>query len=202
VQSYGAGKLISNLGEPTYECYDAGLSQYLPKSDPAAAGQVLRGKSLSVNGTNLLAGGDANSYLASALRNAGAKVAFRNMNNQQWVADLTKPLNDWDATILVFANTSSNLISGANFFTGAVPPNGLNLSGVKNAAADAALKTARETTGQQSCAAMSQYQKLLLQNMDVLPLATAPANVMFAPGVTAMVSKGFVRAGTIRIAAK
>lgn len=200
VQSYGAGKLISNLGEPTYACYDDSLSQYLPKLDTAAARKVLSGMSLSVNGTTLLAGGDANSYVASALRGVGAKVSFRNMNNQQWVSGLFKPLNDWDATILVFANTSSNLLSGANFFTGTVPPNGQNLSDVKNPAADAALKTARETTGKSSCDAMSQYQRLLLQNMDVLPLSTAPANVMFAPGVTAMVSKGFVRAGTIRIA--
>jgi peptide/nickel transport system substrate-binding protein len=200
VQSYGAGQLISNLGEPTYECYDKTLDQSLPKSDPSAAAQALRGVSLSVNGTTLLAGGDANSYVASALRAAGATVSFRNMNNQQWVADLTKPLNDWDATILVFANTSSNLISGANFFTGDVPPNGLNLSGVNNPTADASLKTARETSGKESCAAMSDYHRQLFQNMDVLPLATAPANVMFAPGVTAMVSKGFVRAGSIRIA--
>lgn len=200
VQSYGAGKLITNLGQPTYECYDDSLSRYIPKFDVAAAGQVLKGMKLAVNGTTLLAGGDANAYVQSALQKAGAEVSFRNMNNQQWVAGLFKPLNDWDATILVFANTSSNLLSGANFFTGDVPPNGQNLSAVNNPAADAALKTARETTGDKSCAAMSEYQRLLFENMDVLPLATAPANVMFAPGVTAMVSKGFVRAGTIRIA--
>jgi peptide/nickel transport system substrate-binding protein len=200
VQSYGAGTLISNLGQPTYECYDPSLDQYLPSYDAAAAGQVLKGMSLAVNGTTLLAGGDGNAYVQSALQAAGAQVAFQNMNNQQWVSGLFTPLNNWDATILVFANTSSNLLSGANFFTGEVPPNGQNLSAVNNPAADAALKTARETTGDQSCAAMSEFQRLLIQNMDVLPLSTAPANVLFAPGVTAMVSKGFVRAGTIRIA--
>jgi peptide/nickel transport system substrate-binding protein len=200
VQSYGAGELISNLGQPTYACYDDSLSELLPEYDAEAAGQVLEGMELSVNGTTLLAGGDANAYVQSALQEAGAEVTFQNMNNQQWVSGLFTPLNDWNVTILVFANTSSNLLSGANFFTGDVPPNGQNLSAVNNPEADAALQTARETTDEESCAAMSEYQRLLLENMDVLPLSTAPANVLFAPGVTAAVSKGFVRAGTIRIA--
>ncbi|WP_164861430.1 ABC transporter substrate-binding protein [Microbacterium sp. CPCC 204701] len=200
VQSYGAGELITNLGDPTYECYDESLADLYPAYDPDAASKVLEGLSLAVNGTTLLAGGDGNAYVQSALQEAGADVSFQNLNNQQWVSGLFTPLNDWDVTILVFANTSSNLLSGANFFTGSVPPNGQNLSAVSNPEADAALAVARATTGGESCAAMAQYQQLLLENMDVLPLATAPATVVFAPGVTAMVSKGFVRAGTIRIA--
>lgn len=200
VQSYGAGELITNLGEPTYECYDASLGDLYPEYDVDAASDVLSGLSLAVNGTTLLAGGDGNAYVQSALQEAGANVSFQNLNNQQWVSGLFTPLNDWDVTILVFANTSSNLLSGANFFTGSVPPSGQNLSAVVNPEADAALAIARETTGEESCNAMTTYQELLLENMDVLPLATAPATVVFEPGVTAMVSKGFVRAGTIRIA--
>jgi len=200
VQSYGAGKLITNLGQPTYACYDESASNYMPKRDPKAASKVLSGQSLAVIGTTLLAGGDANAYVQSALEDAGAKVSLHNMNNQQWVSDLFKPLNDWDVTILVFANTSSNILSGANFFTGNVPPNGQNLSAVSNQEADAQLAVARATTGDKGCAALAEYNRLLLKNTDVVPLATAPATVVFAPGVTAMVSKGFVRAGTIRIA--
>ncbi|MFK5647755.1 ABC transporter substrate-binding protein [Ornithinimicrobium sp. LYQ121] len=199
VQSYGAGELITNLGQPTYECYDESASDYMPEYDPEAASEVLSGLSLAVNGTTLLAGGDANAYVQSALQDAGAEVSLQNLNNQQWVAGLFTPLNDWDVTILVFANTSSNLLSGANFFTGDVPPNGANLSAVSNPEADAQLAIARETTGEEGCAALAEYNRLLLENTDVVPLATAPATVVFAPGVTAMVSKGFVRAGTIRI---
>jgi peptide/nickel transport system substrate-binding protein len=200
VQSYGAGTLITNLGQPTYECYDEGASEYMPEYDPDAAAEVLAGLDLAVNGTTLLAGGDGNAYVQSALQEAGANVSFANLNNQQWVSGLFTPLNDWDVTILVFANTSSNLLSGANFFTGSVPPEGQNLSAVDNPEADAALQIARETTGEEGCAALADYNRLMLENTDVLPLATAPATVTFAPGVTAMVSKGFVRAGTIRIA--
>lgn len=200
VQSYGAGELITNLGQPTYECYDESASEYMPEYDPEAASAVLSGLSLAVNGTTLLAGGDGNSYVRSALEEAGAEVSLQNLNNQQWVSGLFTPLNDWDVTILVFANTSSNILSGANFFTGDVPPNGANLSAVTNPEADAQLEIARATTGEEGCAALEEYNRLLLENTDVVPLATAPATVVFAPGVTAMVSKGFVRAGTIRIA--
>lgn len=200
VQSYGAGTLITNLGEPSYQCYDESAGDYMPAYDPDAATKVLSGLDLAVNGTTLLAGGDGNAYVQSALQDAGANVSFENLNNQQWVSGLFTPLNDWDVTILVFANTSSNLLSGANFFTGAVPPEGQNLSAVSNPEADAALQIARETTGDDGCAALADYNRLMLENTDVLPLATAPATVTFAPGVTAMVSKGFVRAGTIRIA--
>lgn len=200
VQSYGAGELITNLGQPTYECYDESASEYMPEYDADAASEVLSGLSLAVNGTTLLAGGDGNAYVQSALEEAGAKVSFQNLNNQQWVSGLFTPLNDWDVTILVFANTSSNLLSGANFFTGDVPPNGQNLSAVSNPEADAQLAIARATTGEESCAALAEYNRLMLEGTHVLPLATAPATVVFAPGVTAMVSKGFVRASTIRIA--
>lgn len=199
VQSYGAGTLITNLGGPSYECYDDSASGYMPEYDADAASKVLDGLSLAVNGTTLLAGGDGNAYVQSALRDAGAEVSFENLNNQQWVSGLFTPLDNWDVTILVFANTSSNLISGANFFTGNVPPEGQNLSAVSNTEADAALQIARQTTGEESCAALATYNRLMLENTDVLPLATAPATVTFAPGVTAKVSKGFVRASTIRI---
>jgi peptide/nickel transport system substrate-binding protein len=200
VQSYGAGELITNLGSPSYDCYDESASEYMPEYDVEAASDVLDGVSLAVNGTTLLAGGDGNAYVQSALEEAGANVSFENLNNQQWVSGLFTPLNNWDVTILVFANTSSNLLSGANFFTGSTPPQGQNISAVSNPEAEAALTVARETTGDESCAALADFNRLLLEDMDMLPLATAPATIAFAPGVTAMVSKGFVRAGTIRIA--
>ena len=199
VQSYGTGKLISNLGQPSYECYDDSLASLIPKTDVAAAKKTLAGVKISVIGTILLAGGDANSYVLSALKAAGAQVTLKNMNNQAWVADLFTPKNDWDVTILVFANVPSNLLSGGNFFVGATPPNGQNLSALKNTPAEASLQKARETTGSASCAAMTTFQKSLLQKNDVLPLATAPSNVVFAGGVSSMVSKGFIRAGTIRV---
>ncbi|MCZ4522302.1 ABC transporter substrate-binding protein [Rhodococcus ruber] len=200
VQSYGAGEVMSDLGESTYACHDESMTSKLPRLDPRKAAETLGGLSLKVNGTTLLAGGDANSYVASALGSAGANVSFENLDNQRWAAGLFKPLNDWDVTILVYANTSSSLLSAANFFTGAVPPEGQNISAVSNDAASRALDAARQSSGTDGCKALSTYQGLLLDNVNVLPLATAPATIAYAPGVTSVVSKGFVRAATIRVA--
>lgn len=200
VQSYGAGETITNLGLRTAPCYDDSLGDLYPKSDPSAAAEVLGGMKLAVNGTTLLAGGDANAYLASALEEAGAEVSFQNMENGQWAAGLFKPANDWDATILVYANTSTTMLAAAAFFTGEVPPNGQNISAVANPEADGLLATALTTTGDESCAAFSEYQTSLLENLNVLPLASAPVNVIFAPGVDAHISLGFVHTGTLRYA--
>jgi peptide/nickel transport system substrate-binding protein len=199
VQSYGAGKLISNLGQSTYQCYDPSLEKLIPKTDLAAAKKTLTGVKINIIGTILLAGGDGNSYVLSALKGAGADVTLKNMNNQAWVSDLFTPKNDWDVTILVFANVPSNLLSGGNFFVGAPAPNGQNLSSLTNTKAEEALQKARETTGSASCDALKSFQTNLLENNDVVPLATAPSNVVFAKGTTSMVSKGFIRAGTIRV---
>lgn len=199
VQSYGAGNLITNLGQPTYQCYDEGAIEYMPAYNPDAASEVLAGLDLAVNGTTVLAGGDANVYVQSALQEAGANVEFENLNNQQWASGLFTPLNDWDVTILVLANLPSNIVIGATFFTGDVPPAGRNVSAVHNPEAEALVQVARETTGDASCAALAEFNQLVLENTNVIPLATAPTTVTFAPGVTAMVHKGFVHAGTIRI---
>lgn len=198
VQSYGEGETITNLGQRDYPCYDESLGDLYPKHDVAAATDVLKGLKLAVSGTTLLAGGDANAYLASALEEAGAEVSLQNLENSQWAAALFKPANDWDLTILVYANTTGSLLPASAFFTGPIPPNGQNLSGVNNPDADAILPIALTSTGEESCAAFSEYQTSLIENMNVLPLASAPVNMVLAPGVDAHIMQGFVYPNTIR----
>lgn len=198
VQSYGEGQLITNLGQPDFPCYDESLGDLYPEQDTAAASEVLKGLKLAVSGTTVLAGGDANSYLASALEEAGAEVSLQNLENSQWAAALFKPANDWDLTILVYANTTGSMLPASSFFSGPIPPNGQNLSGVVNAEADAILPLALTSTGDESCAAFSEYQTSLLENTNVLPLATAPVTMVLAPGVEAHILQGFVYPSTIR----
>jgi len=91
VQSFGLGELIDNLGESSYECNDPSLASLVPATDPAAASQVLKGRKIRIIGTNLLAGGDANTYLLTAVKAAGADATLNSMNNQAWVSDLFAP---------------------------------------------------------------------------------------------------------------
>lgn len=199
VQSYGAGKLISNLGEPSYQCYDNSLDALIPASDPAAAAAALKGVNVRIIGTNLLAAGDANSYLLSALQAAGAKASLNTMNNETWVGDLFSGKNDWDISIMVLGNTISSFLEAGGFETGAAPPAGQNIGNVQNPAAEAAFTQAGVTDGAAKCAALSKFQKALITNNDVLPIATSPVHTVFAGSTSGVVVKGFVQPGTIRL---
>lgn len=199
IQSFGSGQLISNLGESSYECYDPSLDSLIPTFDTAAASATLKGVKIRIIGTNLLAGGDANGYLLSALKAAGADASVTTMNNETWVGDLFSGKNDWDITILVLGNTISSLLEAGGFEVGAAPPAGQNLGGVQNPEADAAFAEAGAKEGAAKCAAMSKFQKSLLTNNDVLPIATAPVNTLFTGGTSGVVVKGFVQPGTIRV---
>jgi peptide/nickel transport system substrate-binding protein len=199
IQSFGSGQLISNLGESTYECYDPSLDSLIPSFDTAAASATLKGVKIRIIGTNLLAGGDANGYLLSALKAAGADASVNTMNNQTWVGDLFAGKNDWDISIMVLGNTISSLLEAGGFEVGAAPPAGENLGGVQNPEAEAAFVDSGAKQGAAKCAAMSKFQKSLLMNNDVLPIATAPATTLFTGGTSGVVVKGFVQTGTIRV---
>ena len=200
VQSYGAGKVIDNLGQPDYECYDESLAQALPKTDPEAAKGVLEGVKIRVIGTNILSGGDANNYILEALRGAGADAELKNMTNEAWISDLFSGKNDWDVNLYVQGVPFTNMLLASLNYIGAAPPNGQNLGNVQNADAGAALGTYTTTTGDQSCAAMSQLQKALFDNRDALPIASVPYHMVYAGGTGAVAAKGYVLPATIRVA--
>jgi peptide/nickel transport system substrate-binding protein len=201
VQSFGAGQLITNLGQPNYQCFDNSLGSLIPRYDTAAAGQVLKGRSLNVLGTNVFAGGDANSYVLSALEAVGVKGTLQNLDNSAYVQALFSGTNNWDVAILGYGNLLSSLLAAGGFFDGHAPPNGQNLGDVQNPTATAALAAAGTATSNTAeCSALSTFQKSLLTNADFLPLSTVPVHVLFAGGTSGAVVKGFVQPSSIRIA--
>lgn len=201
-QSFGAGKLISDFGQPGDSCYDPSLKSLIPQTNLSAAKKVLTGKNIAVMGSTILAGGAGNKYVETALHAAGANVTLRNLPNDLYASDQATGKNDWDVSIAIFANVTPTLGFSANFFSGTLPPKGTNFSNINNPTAVAQLKAYYATSGQAACSHMVAYQKALFQNVQTIPLATAPATVMFAPGVTAMVQTGFVQPETIRVASK
>jgi peptide/nickel transport system substrate-binding protein len=203
VQSFGAGQLITNLGQPSYQCYDKSLGAVIPKYNAAAAGAVLKGTSLNVLGTNVFAGGDANSYVLSALEAAGAKGKLQNVDNSAYVQALFSGTNNWDVAILGYGNLLSSLLAAGGFFVGHAPPSGQNLGDVSNPTAAAALTAAGTATSEAAeCSALGDFQKSLITNSDMLPLSTVPVHVLFAGGTSGAVVKGFVQPSSIRISQK
>ncbi|HEX3590011.1 MAG TPA: ABC transporter substrate-binding protein [Pseudonocardiaceae bacterium] len=203
VQSFGAGQLITNLGQPGYQCFDKSLGSLIPKYDTAAAGQVLKGRSLNILGTNVFAGGDANSYVLSALEAVGVKGTLQNLDNSAYVQALFSGTNQWDVAILGYGNLLSSLLAAGGFFVGQAPPNGQNLGDVGNQTAASALTAAGTASSPDGeCAALSTFQKALITNGDFLPLSTVPVHVLFAGGTSGAVVKGFVQPSSIRISQK
>ncbi len=203
VQSFGAGQLITNLGQPSYQCYDKSLGSVIPRYDTASAGQVLKGTSLNILGTNVFAGGDANSYVLSALESVGAKGKLQNVDNSAYVQALFSGTNNWDVAILGYGNLLSSLLAAGGFFVGHAPPSGQNLGAVANPTAAAQLAAAGTATSEAAeCTALGAFQKSLITNADMLPLSTVPVHVLFAGGTSGAVVKGFVQPSSIRISQK
>lgn len=94
----------------------------LTGTDTAAAKQVLTGVSIKLEGSNAVAGGAGNSYVAEALRAAGAEVKLTNADNAAWATDVTANQGDWDAT--VFPLISGTLARGGTYFLGPDPAKG------------------------------------------------------------------------------
>jgi len=200
VQSFGAGQLISNLGEPSYKCYDKSLDSSIPKYDTAAASKVLKGKTLNVLGSNVAAGGVANSYVLAALEAAGAKGSVQNLDNSAYVTTLFSGTSQWDVAVLGYGNLLNSILATGGFFDGQAPPKGQNLGDVQDTAATQALKSAGTASSESAeCAALSTFQKALITRSDVLPIGTIPVHVLFAGGTSGAVVKGFVQPSSIRV---
>lgn len=199
VQSFGAGELISNLGQPSYTCYDDSLDSKIPGYDAAAAAEVLDGVDLNVLGANVFAGGDGNSYVLSALEAAGANGTLQNLDNAAYVTELFSGANPWDVAVLGYGNLLSSMLATGGFFDGAAPPDGQNLGAVDSPEAAAALAEAGTLTGDAQCEALTRFQTALLEDTHVVPVGTIPVNVLFAGGTSGAVVKGFVQPSSIRI---
>jgi peptide/nickel transport system substrate-binding protein len=200
VQSFGAGELITNLGQDSYACADPSLGDLIPEYDAAAATQVLSGLSLTVLGGNVFAGGDGNSYVLSALEAAGVEGTVRNVDNAAYVDAMFSGANEWDVAVLGYGNLLNSLLATGGFFTGEAPPNGQNLGAVNNPEAAAALQAAGTAeTEEAACAAVTDFQSALIGNYDVVPVSTIPVHVLFAGGTSGAVVKGFAQPSSIRI---
>jgi peptide/nickel transport system substrate-binding protein len=200
VQSFGAGELITNLGQDSYACADPSLGDLIPEYDAAAAAKVLDGLELTVLGGNVFAGGDGNSYILSALEAAGVEGTVRNLDNAAYIDAMFSGANEWDVAVLGYGNLLNSLLATGGFLTGEAPPNGQNLGAVDNPEAAAALQAAGTAeTPEAACAAVTDFQSALIGNYDVLPVSTIPVHVLFAGGTNGAVVKGFVQPSSIRV---
>ena len=195
----GEGHLESNMGMPTYACYQGSLSSLIPGYSPSAATKVLKGVTIRIIGTTQLSAGNGTSYLLAELRQAGATATLTNENNEAWVTQLFSGKNNWDLTILGYGNTSNSLLSVSGFFTGAAPSKGENLGDIQNSSIAADYATAAQDSGTKGCQAIDGLQSTLFKNYDTVPLTAIPTTVVYANNTTGVSVKGFVQPSSLRV---
>lgn len=147
----------------------------LPAMDPAAVKQALSGKKVKMVATNATAGGAGAAYIQAVLKDAGADVELRGVDNATWATETVAGKGDWDVTIMINVNLTGTLTTPASLLFGDTPPAGRNFAAVDNPDFANAFKAATATVDPaQQCALWDTAQKGLLSRADMVPLSALP----------------------------
>lgn len=199
--SGGLGELYSSFAHPGVPCSnkDAGL---LIKSDPAAAKATLTGVKIRMVGAQVFgANGAANTYVAEALRSAGADIELRNVDLATWSTDLTQKLDTWDVTVMGGINAGGTMYGALSTVIGTpVEKGGLNWGGLENQPVlDMVSKAMTQTDDTERCATYQDAQKLMISEAHVVPLASLPSQVTIRSGFAMHTMNGQPDESTMRI---
>jgi peptide/nickel transport system substrate-binding protein len=199
--SGGLGELYSSFAHPGVPCSnkDAGL---LIKSDPAAAKATLAGVKIRMVGAQVFGpNGAANTYVAEALRSAGADIELRNVDLATWSTDLTQKLDTWDITVMGGINAGGTMYGALSTVIGTpVEKGGLNWGGLENQPVlDLVSKAMTQTDETERCGTYQEAQKLMISEAHVIPLASLPSQVTIRSGFAMHTMNGQPDESTMRI---
>ncbi|MFJ2743431.1 ABC transporter substrate-binding protein [Streptomyces sp. NPDC087440] len=195
----GSGQLLTSIADAGVPCVSKDAS-LLTAPDKMAAAKALKGVRIKITGTNAVAGGTGNEYVAAALKAAGADVVLRNAANATWGSEVLGNKGDWDLTLWPNLNLTNVLTAPASLLAGPPPAEGRNFGDVRNPAFGAAFAKAMTTVDTTAkCAAWGEAQKALLARTDVVPLAAA--NVFYIDGsrIASASPDGLYDPSTIRL---
>ncbi len=199
--SGGLGELYSSFAHPGVPCsnQDAGL---LIKPDPAAAKAALAGVKIRMVGAQVFGpNGAANTYVAEALRSAGADIELRNVDLATWSTDLTQKLDTWDITVMGGINAGGTMYGALSTVIGTpVEKGGLNWGGLENQPVlDLVAKAMTQTDDTERCGTYQEAQKLMISEAHVIPLASLPSQVTIRSGFAMHTMNGQPDESTMRI---
>lgn len=198
VVTNGRGQVLRSVGSSALPCANTDTS-LLPGHDPEAAGEVLDGVTIRFVGT--IGVDQGNEYAAEVLRNAGADIELRNLDNAQWSEITSGGGGDWDLTIQADFNVVGSLPSSLLRVMG--PPTedgGRSKTGADNEEGYGALLEAMSTTEQDArCQALRRAQESFLQRVDAAPLAGLAEASVAADGVSIRALGDYIDPATIRI---
>jgi peptide/nickel transport system substrate-binding protein len=199
--SGGLGELYSSFAHPGVPCSnkDTGL---LIMSDTAAAKATLAGVKIRMVGAQVFGpNGAANTYVAEALRSAGADIELRNVDLATWSTDLTQKLDTWDITVMGGINAGGTMYGALSTVIGTpVEKGGLNWGGLENhPVLDLVSKAMTQTDDAERCGTYQEAQKLMISEAHVIPLASLPSQVTIRSGFAMHTMNGQPDESTMRI---
>lgn len=199
--SGGLGEIYSSFAHPGVPCSNTDNS-LLIKTDPAAAQQALAGVKIRMVGAQVFGpNGAANTYVAEALRAAGADIELRNVDLATWSTDLTQKLDTWDITVMGGINAGGTMFGALSTVVGTpVEKGGLNWGGLENQPVlDLVAKAMAQTDATERCATYEEAQKVMIGEAHVVPLASLPSQVTIRSGFAMHTMNGQPDESTMRI---
>lgn len=197
----GRAVLSPTVATPDAQCFDPSVAKLAPTPSIAAAKKVLADGGYTLSNGKLMKNGHQVSI--HLIYDAALDPASEYITNQ-WtqlgiaVNNDTVPFTVWQQKILagqsdaqLVPTFSTGPIFGPTSFklTGPVPPQGNNYAHTDSSALNAAQAKAVALTGNASCAAWDNFQKLLWTGWHMLPLG-APDVYVFSKGFSVSTAHG------------
>ncbi|MHA3685238.1 ABC transporter substrate-binding protein [Leucobacter sp. HY1910] len=182
----GLGELAASFALPAVPCYNQDDALLIPE-DQAAAATALDGVKVRVLGSQAFGpNGAANTYVAEALRAAGADVSLENVDNATWAANGMQKPESWDLIVFANVNAAATMWGVMSLFVGApTEDGGANWTGNADDARQALVNEAmQEADPEKRCAIYADAQKGLIEEARVVPLSTMASMVGTREGFT------------------
>jgi peptide/nickel transport system substrate-binding protein len=201
--SGGLGELAVTFSHAAVPCANTDPSVLVPQ-DVAAATGVLSGLSapIKVLGMDVIGPqGAANSYVAEALRVAGAQVELNNVDVATWATTGATEPGAWDVTVFPAINAGGTMYGALSPIIG--PPTedgGANWSGLRREDVLALVDEAMRRPDEQArCGVYQQIQETLIGGAHVMPLSYSPEQSIARPGFSINAYNNQIDISTMRI---
>ncbi|WP_129662861.1 ABC transporter substrate-binding protein [Phytoactinopolyspora endophytica] len=197
----GRGELATTFSHVAVPCASTDDS-LLIEQDAAAAQQALSGQTIRVLGMDVIGPqGAGNSYVAEALREAGAQVELNNVDVATWSTTGSTQPGAWDVTVFPAINAGATMFGALSPIIGLpAEDGGANWSGVPHQEILTKVDQAMAEPDEQArCAIYQDIQETLIDEADVMPLSYLPAQVTVRPGFSVGVYNGQADISTMRI---
>ncbi|GAA4477759.1 ABC transporter substrate-binding protein [Enteractinococcus fodinae] len=198
----GNGELLASFVPEEVQCALTDDTLLLPQDVDSSQSVLQDSEVIRQIGTQAVGpNGAGNSYVDQALRELGAEVELRNVDNTTWATELDSKPESWDMTVMALLNLSRTMYGGLSPFTGAAPEDGgRNSTGSeKNEVLERFSQAQAEPDEEKRCEIYQEIQQSLIDSAHLVPLSTLVAQATTADGFSVQVVDGTVQSKTMRI---